>query len=406
MGSDTEAVVIGAGFGGAGAGRELKRRGIETVVLEKNDRVGEPWRGRYDSLRLNTLRWQSHMPGRRMPREWGRWPGRDRVAEYLESYIEEEQVPVQYRTEATRIDRDGDDWVVRTSNGDIHTRVVVVAPGYDKDPKLPESPGIESFHGELLHAREYRNPEPFAGRDVLVISAGNTGSEIAYELSRNGAKRVRAAMRSVPNIVPREVFGVIPAPILGTGLSSLPIPLVDGITRAMQRLIYGDLSKHGISSPTYGMATNVIQRSVSPVIDDGFIEAVKAGQVEIVPAVEAFDGPDVVLAGGERIQPEVVIAATGYHRGLEPLVGHLDLLKSDGRPTHNGTPGPPSARGIWFVGYATLIRGQLPFTRRAAWRVARAAAKHVRTGARSRKRRLSIPTVNERRQRSGVHHQL
>ena len=149
------------------------------------------------------------------------------------------------------------------------------------------------------------------------------------------------------------------------------------MTRLFQRSIYGDLSEHGIPKPSYGLLTNVLDRSVAPMIDDGFIDAVKQREIAIVPAVEGFDGPDVILEGGERIQPDAVIAATGYRRGLEGLVGHLGVLREDGRPTHNALPGPPGAPGLWFVGYWTLIRGQLPLTRKDAKRVARAAAKRV-----------------------------
>ena len=87
------------------------------------------------------------------------------------------------------------------------TPAVVIATGHDRRPLLPEWPGREGFRGELTHASSYREPGPFRGKDVLVVSAANTGSEIAFELSQNGAARVRSAMRRPPSVVTREWLG-------------------------------------------------------------------------------------------------------------------------------------------------------------------------------------------------------
>ncbi len=153
--------------------------------------------------------------------------------------------------------------------------------------------------------------------------------------------------------------------------------MIDRVGRINQRLTFGDLSPYGIPSPTRGLGTNVFERSVAPVVDNGFVKAVKGGEIEIVAAVESLEGAEVVLADGERLRPDAVIAATGYRRALENLVGHLGLLLPDGRPAHNGMPGPPSAPGLWFVGYETLIRGQLVLSRRHAKQVAREAARWI-----------------------------
>jgi putative flavoprotein involved in K+ transport len=136
----------------------------------------------------------------------------------------------------------------------------------------------------------------------------------------------------------------------------------------------GDLSDVGLAPATHGLATNVLERKVAPVIDAGFVQALRAGEIELVAAVEGFDGSDVILADDSRIQPEVVIAATGYERGLDPLVGHLGVLGPDGEPTHNGVPASPAAPGLYFVGYGLWLRGQLPRTSRDTGRVARAVA--------------------------------
>ena len=369
-------LVIGGGLAGLGTAAMLERRGVPALVLERSAHVGESWRNRYPSLRLNTLRWMSSPKGHRMPRRYGRWPTRDQVIEYLEEYAREERLQIEFNTEARRITRRDGRWAVETSGGELEVPAVVVAVGYDHDPLIPEWPGKEEFAGELIHAAAYRGPEPFLGRDVLVVAPGNTGSEISADLVRNGARRVRAAMRSTPCVVRREWFGV-PTPLIGAPMDYLPTRLVDRATPIIQRLMIGNLAKIGFGPPTHGLATEIRERKVAPVVDAGFVDALKRGQVELVPAVEAFEGADVILADGSRLQPEVVIAATGYRRGLEPLVGHLGVLEPSGEPVGAGNPAAPALPGLYFVGYGLWIRGQLPRTSRDARRVARAIAREL-----------------------------
>jgi putative flavoprotein involved in K+ transport len=211
---------------------------------------------------------------------------------------------------------------------------------------------------------------------VLVVAPGNTGSEVACELARNGARRVRAAMRSTPTVFRRQWLG-IPTPLIAAPADFLPIGAADRVGFLYQRLSMGDLSRIGFGPPTHGAATNQFRRRVAPVIDAGFIDSLKAGEIELVAAVEGFEGSNVVLADGERIQPEVVIAATGYERGLDPLVGHLGVLGPNGEPTHVGAPASPAAPGVYFVGYKLWLRGQLPATSADTRRVARAIAREL-----------------------------
>lgn len=371
------AVVIGAGFAGLGTASALRRRGVEAVVLDRSDAVGNSWRNRYESLRLNTLRWMSTLHGYRMPRHYGRWPTRDQIVEYLEDFAREEDLLIEFGAEVKRIARANGGWTLETSAGDVGADAVVVGIGYDVEPKLPDWPGLDGFRGELIHASAYRNPKPYEGKDVLVVAPGNTGSEIAAELTRNGAGRVRAAMRSIPYVTKREWLG-IPTPLIAYTIDPAPTWLADRSSALFQRVMLGNLRKFGFGPATYGLATTVRDRHVAPVIDAGFIDSLKAGEIELVAAVAGFDGSDVILADGDRIQPESVIAATGYHRGLEPLVGHLGVLDERGEPTHRGPHSHPQAPGLFFVGYDVWLRGQLPKTSRDARRVAKAISRELK----------------------------
>jgi putative flavoprotein involved in K+ transport len=146
-----------------------------------------------------------------------------------------------------------------------------------------------------------------------------------------------------------------------------------------QRLIYGDLSRYGLPRSPYGVKTRVRRDAVAACVDGGFVEAVKKGRIEMVPAVRSLAEGAVVLEGGRRIEPHAVIAATGYSRGLGELVGHLGVLLENGVPAVHAEHTHPKAPGLHFAGFDTLGSGQL----RLFSRDARAIARRVAYGRRS-----------------------
>ncbi|MEU6088963.1 NAD(P)/FAD-dependent oxidoreductase [Streptomyces sp. NPDC047085] len=374
--ADRPVYVIGAGPGGLAAAYALRERGIRAVILEKAEHVGASWRGHYDRLRLHTTRRLSALPGLAMPRRFGRWVSRDNVVRYLEKYAEHHELEIVTGVEVFRIDRaaDEDGWLLHASGGrELTGSAVVVATGYNHTPHLPEWPGRDTYAGELLHAGQYRNAEPYAGRDVLVVGVGNTGAEIAVDLVEGGASRVRLAVRTAPHIVRRTTLGW-PAQYSGVLVRRLPVRLVDQLAKSVGRLGVPDLSAHGLPRPDTGMYSRVMQGAV-PVQDVGLIDAVRAGKVEVVAAVEGFEDGKVVLADGSRIEPDAVIAATGYVRALEGLVGHLGVLDARGRPVVQGARTPAGAPDLYFQGYTNPISGMFRELAIDARKIAKAAAR-------------------------------
>jgi putative flavoprotein involved in K+ transport len=368
-----EAIVIGAGPAGLSAAATLKLAGVPAVVLERADAVGSAWRTHYERLHLHTVRWLSNLPGYPIPRRYGRWVARDRVVSYLEDYARHHELDVRLGTEVTRIERDGEGWLVRTSQGDFEARYVVMANGFNHAPRLPDWPGRDGFDGELLHAKSYRSATAYRGRDVLVAGTGNTGAEIAVDLIEQGAARVRVAVRTPPHIVPRAVMG-LPGQFIGVTIRRLPTWLADVLIRVNQRVFIGDLSDKGLPVPEEGVYTRMLRTGGVPILDIGFAKLVEQDRVEIVGAVEGFDGPDVLLVGGERIRPEVVIAATGYSRGLAPLVGHLGVLDERQRPIVHGPYTDRRAPGLYFIGFSDPISGMFREINIDAWKIASAIA--------------------------------
>jgi putative flavoprotein involved in K+ transport len=378
--------VIGGGPAGLAAAAELRRRGMHPVVLERGEQVGTSWRAGYDRLHLHTVRGLSGLPGFGIPRAAGRWPSRDAVIDYLERYRARHELEVRGRTEVERIaaaeaaDGDGIRWVIHTTAGErIPARSVVIATGHAHTPQVPDWPGLDSYTGQLRHAREYRNPVPFAGLDVLVVGVGNSGSEIATDLAEGGARRVWIAVRTPPQIVRRDVAGW-PAHATGILVSRLPAALVDPIARLQRRLTIPDLTPYGIPLPDDGLLSRVRRVGEVPLQDVGFIGAVRSGKVTPVAAVTGFEGDKVLLADGSALGAQAVIAATGYRRGLETMVGHLGVLDEGGLPKVQG--GPPAAPGLFFLGYGVSLRGMLRDIATDARRVAPAVARDYQSGPR------------------------
>jgi putative flavoprotein involved in K+ transport len=366
-----QVVVIGAGAAGLAAAASLRARGIDTTILERGQHVGEAWRGRYDRLHLHTIRWLSDLPGYRIPRDFGRWVARDQFVQYLEQYAAHHRLEPRFGVEAERIDRDDGHWSVRTSDGTIPARVVVVASGYTCVPQLPKWPG--KFEGPVLHSVNYRNPEPYRGQDVLVVGTGNSGTEIALDLAEGGARRVRIAMRTAPNILRRDMKG-FPTQLIGLAGQRLPATLLDSIIRVLRRATIPDLSAQGLPRPNTPYSQ--FQRTATvPILDVGFVDAVRDRRIEVVPGVASLDGRAVVLADGSRLFPDSIVAATGYSPGLEPLVGHVTEIGEHGIPS-------PQPR-LYFLGIEIPLPGLLHQVAKDSRQMARKVSRELRAMERS-----------------------
>jgi cation diffusion facilitator CzcD-associated flavoprotein CzcO len=387
--SNGGAVVIGAGPAGLASAAELRRRGVPVVVLERGDGIATSWRGRYDRLRLNSSRWFSKLPGARYARGTDIFPSRDQVIAYLEGYARDNALDVRLNTHVDRIDPHGTGWIVRTSSGDVPAEQVVVAAGYEHTPYVPDWPGRERFDGPLLHAAEYRNPGPFRGRDVLVVGPGCSGMEIAYDLADGGAQRVRLAVRTPPNMLMRSPIG----PGIALALMRLRPERADRIANIGRSKEIGDLSEFGLPVPEEGTFSRLRRLGVAPaIVDKVVVEAIRERRIEIVAGVESVDEAGVGLADGTRIEPDAVIAATGYRSGLEPMVGHLDVLDAHGTP--RAFAAEPVAPGLRFVGYLH-IPAQLRYSGIEAKRTAKAIARELRArpGAAASGRREPVRTA-------------
>jgi cation diffusion facilitator CzcD-associated flavoprotein CzcO len=374
---DDDAVVIGAGPAGLAAALALKDRGVRSLVVERAERIASSWQGRYEGLRLNTWRRYSQLPDRPFPKGTPTFPTRAQVIEYLEHHAGEDGFEIRLGTAAERVERGDSGWVVHTTAGELRAPQVVVATGYENRPVIPEWSGRDRWNGQILHSSEYRNPEPFRGRKVLVAGAGSSGMEIAHELAEGGATKVWLAVRTPPNILGRHGPAGIPGDAIAVAIWHLPAWFGDRFTRFARKADFGDLSEYGLPVPEEGVISRARRAGKAPaIVDAGVIEAIKDGRIEVVAAVEAFDAEGVELADGERVVPDATICATGFRRALEPLVGHLDVLDENGVPRVRG--GKPAAEGLFFIGY-TPRPGGIGFMGKEAKRAASSIARDLRT---------------------------
>ncbi len=205
-------MVIGGGQSGLAVGYHLGRRGLPFVILDENDRVGDAWRKRWDSLRLFTPAKYDGLPGRPFPGPGSYYPTKDEVASYLEAYARDNGLPVRTGVRVERVSKVGDGFEVDTGEDTVLAESVVVATGAYDRPRVPPFASELDAGIAQLHSKEYRRPSQVRGDGVLVVGAGNSGAEIAIELASHhriwlsgpdtGEEPTRAGSRADRLLVP------------------------------------------------------------------------------------------------------------------------------------------------------------------------------------------------------------
>jgi putative flavoprotein involved in K+ transport len=211
----------------------------------------------------------------------------------------------------------------------------------------------------------YANAAPYADQRVLVVGAGNSGAEIATDLSDGGAAYAAISVRTPPPVVPRDPFGM---PVQRTSilLSALPPAIANRIGRTIARLALGDLTRYGMPQGAFAPYTT---RRV-PLIDVGFVDALKQGRVKVRPALERLTTTGAVFTDGTNEAFDAIIAATGFAAGLTSLVDVPDVLDAAGEPI-SASGERSSAPGLYFMGFIHTLRGHLFEANRASRRLAR-----------------------------------
>jgi len=245
---------------------------------------------------------------------------------------------------------------VETDRGHYAARDIVVATGHAGVPRMPAWPGRDSFGGELLHAAEFGDIERYRDRKILVVGAGNSGSDILNHLAGIETGQVWVSVRHGPVVFPTRLLG-LPVQLLSPVMELLPLRVVDRMLALTEFAAFGNLRKWGLRKHPQGGATRLVESDTAPAIDNGFVAALKAGRFTVVPRIERFEANRVYLGDGNSVEPEIVIAATGYRTGLEPMLGHLGVLDRRGVPLANGAEPLAGYPGLWFIGMRPRLPG-------------------------------------------------
>ena len=375
---ESTVVIVGGGASGLSAAGALQRRGIKAVILEEDKELGGTWARRYDRLHLHTVRGFSGLAHFSIPRRYSKYLSREEFVSYLAEYAQHFDLRVETGCPVRKVRIESDrpaSWTAVTARGDWHCRVIVIATGQYRVPMVPDWGGRETYRGDFVHSSRYRSALPYRGKRVLVVGAGNSGTEIAADLAEHGAAHVALSIRTPPPIVPRDPFGM---PVQRTGilLSFLPSAVADRLARLTSRLVLGDLTRHGLEAPQWMPYS---ARRV-PVIDVGFVSALKERRVQIRPALARLTATAAVFED-DRAEPfDAIIAATGFSTGLNELLEAKGVLNELNEPVDPS--GQPTARpGMFFMGYTHSLRGHLFEANLASRRLAKNVERYLQRTA-------------------------
>jgi putative flavoprotein involved in K+ transport len=337
----TGTVVIGAGQAGLSVGYHLAKADRPFVILDAHERIGDSWRKRWDSLRAFTQAGISSLPGWPIPAPAWSFPTKDQLADYFEAYASRFELPIRTGVTVTRVARDGDRFVVAYGDRLMETDNVVVASGHEHTPCVPR------FATELdpkvmqLHSSEYRRPSQLVAGDTLVVGAGNSGAEIALEVSRTHHTWLSGQFR-------RAAIG----PSRNRLLTVAVLPIVSHVLT--------------IDTPIGRKVRPKMSRVSVPVERVTAKALAEAGVVHVPRTVGVRDGSPA-LEDGRSLDVANVIWCTGYR----PQFAWIDMpiFAQDGEPMQERgiVPGVP---GLYFVGR----RFQYAFTSNLLVGVARDAA--------------------------------
>ncbi|MGI9666159.1 MAG: flavin-containing monooxygenase [Acidimicrobiia bacterium] len=365
MTSPAAVCVIGAGLSGLTSIKHLVDRGRSVVCFEIGSDIGGNWRynndnGRsaaYASLQIDTSKGRFAYADLDMDPSIPNYPHHSQVLEYLESYASEFDLrdAIVFRTEVVRVVPTDDGWDVTTRQVDtqeVETNrfaAVVVANGHHWKANVPDLDG--DFSGDLIHAQDYRTPEPFIGKDVIVVGVGNTGVDLAAELTWH-ADSVTLSARSGAHVFPRYLFGR-PLDAWSTpSASKLPLGVQRTVYSALLFAARGRQQSYGFPAPD----TPIL--SQHPTVNQDILRLVKEGNVEVARGISRTSGETVVFSDGEEQRCDTIIFATGYELSFPFLDDNVMRVHDNVVPLYKRVV-PPDLPGLYFVGLIQPV-GALP----------------------------------------------
>lgn len=319
-----EIIIIGAGQAGLAMGYFLQQKNTSFIVIDSNPRVGDSWRNRYDSLVLFTPKKFSGLPGYSFPGNPHAFPTKDETADYLESYAKRFSIPIHLHTQVRALEWVEKEFIVSTNNKTYCAKKVVVATGPFQKPLIPAVSKQLTADIVQLHSSDYRNPSQLKEGNVLVVGGGNSGAQIAVELSRvqKTFLSVSQPIKFMPlQILDLSVFGYFDR----LGLLQADVSSRRGMWLKQQR------------EKVYGLELKKL---------------LKSGQVIQKPRVGTVsDESKVGFADGSELEVQNIIWSTGFQMDYSWI--HIDEAFDHNRqPKHQ--KGLGSVQGLYFLGLPWL----------------------------------------------------
>jgi putative flavoprotein involved in K+ transport len=349
-----DTVIIGGGQAGLATGYHLAKRGLPFVILDANERIGDAWRKRWDSLRLFTPARYDGLAGWRFPAPAVSFPTKDEMADYLEAYAARFELPVRTGVEVDGLSREGDRFIITSGDRRFEAKHVVVATGANQVPKIPAF--ADELHSTImqLHSSQYYRPSQLQEGVVLVVGAGNSGAEIAFEVSHLH-----------PTYLSGKPSGQIPVRH-GPAAARFVLPLVRFVGHHVLTL----------RTPIGRKAQPRFISHGAPLIRVKLKDLAAAG-VEQVPRTVGIEDGRPVLEDGRVLDVSNVIWCTGFREEF-PWID-LPIFDENERPLHERgvVVGEP---GLYFVGLLFQYAGTsdvLPGVGRDAEYIAKHIARNL-----------------------------
>jgi cation diffusion facilitator CzcD-associated flavoprotein CzcO len=346
---DPAVLVVGGGQAGLAVAARLKQLQIDTLIVDREPRIGDNWRKRYHALTLHNQVQVNHLPYMPFPPNWPVYIPKDKLANWFETYVDAMELNYWTGTEfeSGTYDEAGGRWsvVLRRTDGSkrvMHPRHVVMATGVSGIPNRPDIPALKNFAGTVLHSSQYDDGESWKGKRAIVIGTGNSGHDIAQDLHSSGADvtLVQRSSTLVTNIEPSAQLAYAAYnegtlednDLIATSMPlalarrshvmlteqsrNLDKDLLDGLTRVGFKLDYGDGGA--------GWQFKYLTRGGGYYFNVGCSDLVAGGAIRLIQFsdIESFVADGVRMKGGERLAADLIVLATGY-QPQEVLVRRL-----------------------------------------------------------------------------------
>ena len=347
---EPEVIVIGSGQAGLSIAARLKQQNIDTLIVDKNERVGDNWRNRYHSLKLHNQTHVNHLPYMPFPSTWPTYIPKDKLAGWFEYYVESMELNVWTNTKfiGAEYNENKKHWNVKLklSNGTIKIvkpKHIVMAVGVSSVPNRNKIPGINDYKGKVIHSVDYDSGKHYNGKNVLVYGTGTSAHDVAQDLYVHGAN-VKIVQRSPSMVVNVEPSAQLPYQLYNEGPNtddcdlitiSSPLevlkkthqlltqktkkidkPLLDKLTSVGFKLEYGEENS--------GWQFKYLTRGGGYYFNVGASDLIADGKIKVIQFSDIvnFLSSGIEMKSGEKFDVDLMVTATGY-KGQEYVVEEL-----------------------------------------------------------------------------------